>query len=123
MAPEQAAGQAGPDAFGILGPLEVLRSGRAVPLGGPRQRAVLAVLLLQANRVVSVDRLVEDVWDGHAPEASVTTLQTYVFHLRRALEPGRPRGGAAEMPGYQGSRLPAAGEPGTPGRSCLRGWA
>ena len=97
MAPEQAAGQAGLDAFGILGPLEVLRSGRAVPLAGPRQRAVLAVLLLQANRVVSLDRLVEDVWEGHAPEASVTSLQTYVFHLRRALEPGRARGGAAEV--------------------------
>ena len=97
MAPDEAAGQAGPDAFGILGPLEVLRSGRAVPLGGPRQRAVLAVLLLQANRVVSADRLVEDVWAGHAPEASVTSLQTYVFHLRRALEPGRPRGGAPEV--------------------------
>jgi DNA-binding SARP family transcriptional activator len=83
--------------FGILGPLQVLRSGRAVPLGGPRQRAVLALLLLQANRVVSVDRLVEDVWEGHAPEASVTTVQTYVFHLRRALEPGRPRGGAGEV--------------------------
>src|SRR5258707_817091 len=121
MAPEQAAGQAGPDAFGILGPLEVLRSGRAVPLGGPRQRAVLAVLLLQPNRVVSVDRLVEDVWAGHAPEASVTSLQTYVFHLRRALEPGRPRGGAAEVLATRRSRLPAAGEPGAPGRSCLRG--
>ena len=68
-----------------------------MPLAGPRQRAVLAVLLLQANRVVSADRLVEDVWQGHAPEASVTSLQTYVFHLRRALEPGRPRGGAAEV--------------------------
>ena len=97
MAPEQAAGQAVPDAFGILGPLEVLRSGRAVPLGGPRQRAVLAVLLLQPNRIVSVDRLVEDVWEGHAPEASVTSLQTYVFHLRRALEPGRLRGGAGQV--------------------------
>jgi YVTN family beta-propeller protein len=97
MAPDEAAGQTGPDAFRILGPLEVLRSGRAVPLGGPRQRAVLALLLLQANRVVSVDRLVEDVWEGHAPEASITTLQTYVFHLRRALEPSRPRGGAGEV--------------------------
>src|ERR1035441_539091 len=97
MAPDEAAGQTGPDAFRILGPLEVLRSGRAVPLGGPRQRAVLVLLLLQANRVVSVDRLVEDVWEGHAPEASITTLQTYVFHLRRALEPSRPRGGAGEV--------------------------
>src|ERR1700733_11860019 len=98
MAPlEEAGGPGGAGAFGVLGPLEVLRSGRAVPLGGPRQRAVLAVLLLQANRVVSVDRLVEDVWEGHAPEASVTTLQTYVFHLRRALEPSRPRGVAGEV--------------------------
>ena len=81
----------------MLGPLEVLRSGRAVPLGGPRQRAVLALLLIEANRVVSVDRLVDDVWGGRAPESSVTTLQTYVFHLRRALEPDRPRGGAGEV--------------------------
>ena len=53
--------------FGILGPLEVSRGGRMVPLGGPRQRAVLALLLLEANRVVSLDRLAEDVWGGHPP--------------------------------------------------------
>ena len=63
-----------------------------VPLGGPRQRAVLALLLLEANRAVSMDRLAEDVWGGHAPDGWVTTLQTYVFHLRRALEPDRARG-------------------------------
>jgi YVTN family beta-propeller protein len=97
MATEAAADKAGPAAFRVLGPLEVLRSGQAVPLGGPRQRAVLALLLLQANQLVSVDRLVEDVWEGHAPEAAITTLQTYVFHLRRALEPGRPRGAAGEV--------------------------
>ena len=80
--------------FGILGPLEVRRSGRAVPLGGPRQRAVLALLLLEANRVVSMDRLAEDLWGGDPPEEWVTSLQTYVFHLRRALEPDRARGAA-----------------------------
>ncbi len=80
--------------FGILGPLEVRRSGRAVPLGGPRQRAVLALLLLEANRVVSMDRLAEDVWGGDPPEGWATTLQTYVFHLRQALEPDRSRGAA-----------------------------
>ena len=80
--------------FGILGPLEVSRAGRAVPLGGPRQRAVLALLLLEANRVVSLDRLAEEVWAGHPPDGWVTTLQTYVFHLRRALEPGRAPGAA-----------------------------
>ena len=81
-------------AFGILGPLEVRRSGRAVPLGGPRQRAVLALLLLEPNRVVSMDRLAEDVWGGDPPEGWATTLQTYVFHLRQALEPDRSRGAA-----------------------------
>jgi YVTN family beta-propeller protein len=97
MATQAVAGQTGPDAFGVLGPLEVLRAGDAVPLGGPRQRAVLALLLLQANQVVSQDRLIEDVWEGHAPAASITSLQTYVSHLRRALEPNRPRGDAREV--------------------------
>jgi YVTN family beta-propeller protein len=92
MAADAVAGETGSAEFGILGSLEVRRSGRAVPLGGPRQRAVLALLLLEANRVVSMDRLAEDVWGGHPPEGWVTTLQTYVFHLRRALEPDRLRG-------------------------------
>src|SRR6516225_9532186 len=81
--------------FGLLGPLEVRVSGHAVPLGGPRQRAVLALLLLEANRVVSMDRLAEELWGGDPPEGWATTLQTYVFHLRQALEPGRSRGAAS----------------------------
>ena len=94
MAADAVAGETRSAEFGILGPLEVRRSGRAVPLGGPRQRAVLALLLLEANRVVSMDRLAEDVWGGDPPEGWATTLQTYVFHLRRALEPDRSRGAA-----------------------------
>src|SRR5215468_6743750 len=94
MAADAVAADAGLAEFGILGPLEVRRSGQAVPLGGPRQRAVLALLLLEANRVVSMDRLAEDVWGGNPPEGWATTLQTYVFHLRRALEPDRSRGAA-----------------------------
>jgi YVTN family beta-propeller protein len=95
MAVEPPAGEPGPDAFGVLGPLEVLRYGRPLPLGGPRQRAVLALLLVEVNRAVSMDRLAEDVWDGHPPEGWANTLQTYVFHLRQTLEPGRARGAAA----------------------------
>ena len=83
--------------FGILGPLEVSRCGRAVPLGGPRQRAVLALLLLEANRVVSLDRLAEDIWGGHPPDGWVTTVQIYVSHLRQALEPDRVPGAAGEV--------------------------
>src|SRR5215831_4921156 len=92
MAADAAVGETGLAEFGILGPLEVRRCGRAVSLGGPRQRAVLALLLLEANRAVSMDRLAEDVWDGHPPDGWVATLHTYVFHLRRALEPDRARG-------------------------------
>src|SRR5438045_5049 len=94
MAAEAVASETRSVEFGILGPLEVRRSGQAVSLGGPRQRAVLALLLLEANRVVSMDRLAEDVWGGKRPEGWATTLQTYVFHLRKALEPDRSRGAA-----------------------------
>src|SRR3954451_5278719 len=87
----------GPLEIRILGTLEVSRAGRPVTLGGPRQRAVLALLLLEANRLVSMDRLAEEVWAGHPPDGWATTLQTYVFHLRRALEPDRPRGTAAAV--------------------------
>jgi YVTN family beta-propeller protein len=97
MAADAAASETGVAEFSILGPLEVSRSGCAVPLGGPRQRAVLALLLLEANRVVSMDRLAEDVWGGHPPEGWATTLQTYVFHLRHALEPDRARGVAGDV--------------------------
>jgi YVTN family beta-propeller protein len=97
MAAGTVAGETESAQFRILGPLEVSRCGSAVPLGGPQQRAVLALLLLEANRVVSVDRLAEEVWGGNPPEGWVTTLRTYVFHLRRALEPGRGRGAAGDV--------------------------
>ena len=105
MAADAVADQTELAEFGILGPLEVSRCDRAVPLGGPRQRAVLALLLLEPNRVVSLDRLAEDVWGGHPPEGWVTTVQIYVSHLRQALEPARARGAAGEIlvtrnPGY-----------------------
>ena len=97
MAADAVANQTEPAEFGILGPLEVSRSGRMVPLGGPRQRAVLALLLLEANRVVSLDRLAEDLWGGNPPDGWVTTVQIYVSHLRQALEPGRARGAAGDV--------------------------
>ncbi|HEY2692888.1 MAG TPA: winged helix-turn-helix domain-containing protein [Streptosporangiaceae bacterium] len=97
MAADAVADQTELAEFGILGPLEVARCGRAVPLGGPRQRAVLALLLLEANRVVSLDRLAEDVWGGRPPEGWVTTVQIYVSHLRQALEPARVRGAAGQV--------------------------
>ncbi|MCI3277215.1 ABC transporter substrate-binding protein [Streptomyces cylindrosporus] len=88
--------------FGALGPLRVMRAGSALPLGGPRQRAVLALLLIEANRVVTLDRLVDEIWGDDPPDGAVTSLQTYVFHLRRILEPDRARGAAAEVLVTQG---------------------
>jgi DNA-binding SARP family transcriptional activator len=91
--------------FRILGPLEVIDGGQRLRLGGVKQRAVLAILLLNANRVVSVDRLVDELWDGRPPGSAISTLQTYVSHLRDLLEPRRGRGEAAQVlvtqnPGY-----------------------
>jgi DNA-binding SARP family transcriptional activator len=67
--------------------MEVTIQGRPVRLGGKRQRAVLALLLLRANRRVSRDGLIEDVWNGQPPREAVQTLQSYVSRLRRLLGP------------------------------------
>jgi DNA-binding SARP family transcriptional activator len=71
----------------LLGPLEVERAGRAVPLGGRMQRALLARLLLDANRTVSVDRLVADLWGEAAPASAVKMIHIYVSKLRKELPP------------------------------------
>jgi DNA-binding SARP family transcriptional activator len=60
---------------------------RVIPLGGPRQRAVLAVLLTRANEVVSTDRLIEELWGDEPPGKVANVLQTYVSHLRKELGP------------------------------------
>jgi DNA-binding SARP family transcriptional activator len=74
--------------FHILGPLEVVHDGRLVTLGGGRERALLALLLLSANTVVSSDRLAEDLWAGRPPEGAHQALQVYVSRLRKALRAG-----------------------------------
>jgi DNA-binding SARP family transcriptional activator/tetratricopeptide (TPR) repeat protein len=72
-------------AFGLLGPFEVTIGGRAVALGGARRQTVLAVLLVNRNEVVSVDRLLDEVWQGDPPARARDTLQAHLAHLRRAL--------------------------------------
>jgi DNA-binding SARP family transcriptional activator len=74
--------------FGILGPLEVSDAGRVLPLGGAKQRALLALLLLHANQVVSSDRLIDDLWGDEPPESGTAALQVRVSKLRRALGAG-----------------------------------
>ncbi|MBO4270228.1 AfsR/SARP family transcriptional regulator, partial [Microbispora triticiradicis] len=92
--------------FRVLGPMEVRDAdGAPVDVGGPRQRTVLARLLVAGGRVVSVDALIEDVYGDAPPVSALATVQSYVSHLRRAIEPdrparGRPRVLVGRPPGY-----------------------
>ncbi|MEV4825630.1 BTAD domain-containing putative transcriptional regulator [Micromonospora sp. NPDC049274] len=96
----------------VLGPLEVeVDTGGPVDLGGPRQRAVLALLLAARGEVVSVGRMIEELWRGDAPPRAIVSLQAYVSHLRRVVEPARERRAPARVlvtvpPGYA-LRVPA----------------
>lgn len=71
--------------FRVLGPLEVVGETGVLRLGGPRQRATLAILLLQANRVVPVERLADELYGGRPPVSAVTQVQRQISELRRAL--------------------------------------
>jgi hypothetical protein len=71
--------------FRVLGPFEVVIDGSLVPLGGARQRLVLAGLVANANAVVSSDRLIDIVWGDEPPSTALSTLQKYVHRLRALL--------------------------------------
>src|SRR4029450_5159991 len=94
--------------FRILGPIEVLDEQRPLALGGPKQRAVLAHLILQANRIVPADLLIDDLWGEGPPETARNTLQTYVYRLRRLLGDGRI---SSEAGGYVGGYMAPAEAP------------
>jgi DNA-binding SARP family transcriptional activator/DNA-binding beta-propeller fold protein YncE len=74
--------------FRILGPLEAIDDHRPLHLGGPKQRALLALLLLHRGEVVGSDRLIEELWGGRPPATAAKTLQVHVSHLRKALGSG-----------------------------------
>jgi DNA-binding SARP family transcriptional activator len=74
--------------FALLGPLEAREGDEPISLGGPKQRAVLALLLLEAGRVVSQDGLVEALWSDDPPPTAVASLQNFVAQLRKALGDG-----------------------------------
>jgi ABC-type transport system substrate-binding protein/DNA-binding SARP family transcriptional activator/streptogramin lyase len=69
----------------LLGPVEARLDGRSVPLGATKQRAVLAMLALRANRTVSIDRLVDGLWGDDPPPTAAKMVQLYVSQLRRLL--------------------------------------
>jgi DNA-binding SARP family transcriptional activator len=87
--------------YRMLGPLEALVDGRPVRLGGPRQRAVLALLLARAGETMPADRLVDELWGEEPPETAGNTLQGFVSDLRKVLGPDsivtRGRGYAARL--------------------------
>ncbi|MFL5957431.1 MAG: BTAD domain-containing putative transcriptional regulator, partial [Solirubrobacterales bacterium] len=75
--------------FRLLGPLEAVVDGVPVVLGPPQQRAVLALLLLNANEVVSRDRIVDELWGERPPATAAKLVQVYVSALRKLLDPDR----------------------------------
>ncbi|MBE9374098.1 tetratricopeptide repeat protein [Saccharopolyspora sp. HNM0983] len=85
--------------FRVLGPLEVRRDGEPVPFGSPLMRALLACLVLEPNQVVSVDRLVDNMWDGEPPTTARTIIQGYISRLRRTFGADGPVI-ATRSPGY-----------------------
>src|ERR1044071_2089902 len=74
--------------YRVLGPLEVVGDAGPLPLGGAKQRALLALLLLNADRVVSRERLIDELWGDAPPEAATANVQVYVSRLRKLLPAG-----------------------------------
>ena len=71
--------------FGILGPIEVVADDGPLQLGGPRQRSALALLLLNANRIVSIDQLADALYAGRPPVTAVTQVHRQISELRKVL--------------------------------------
>jgi DNA-binding SARP family transcriptional activator len=105
--------------IGVQGPLQVEVDGALADLGGPRQRAVLRLLVGQGSSV-SVDRLLTDLYEGAPPPSALSGLQAYLSHVRRTLEPHRAQRAAPTvlLTAPPGSAA-AAGR--RPGRGRLRG--
>jgi DNA-binding SARP family transcriptional activator len=83
--------------FRILGPLEVVRGGVSLPLGGQKHRALLALLVLHADRVVSNDQIVESLWGENPPRTASGSIQNSISHLRKLLGAERL---ITKVPGY-----------------------
>jgi predicted ATPase/DNA-binding SARP family transcriptional activator len=84
--------------FRLLGPLAVTVDGEPLALGGQKRRALLAALLLEANRIVSRDRLIDALWGEEPPDTARNTIQVYVSQLRKLLPEGTLE---TEPPGYR----------------------
>lgn len=90
--------------FGVLGPLEMTAGGTPVPVGAAKQRAVLAMLVLNRNRAVSSDALIQAAWEDSPPTEARASLHAYVSNLRRLINDAGFDGRAvlaAAPPGYR----------------------
>ncbi|WP_025361287.1 AfsR/SARP family transcriptional regulator [Kutzneria albida] len=83
--------------FALLGPVRVWRGDRELALGPPQRKAVLAILLLRADQVVTTSELVDAVWGENPPASVHGVVQTHISMLRGVLEPNRPRRGQGEV--------------------------
>jgi len=96
--------------FRLLGPVDVVDDGRSVPVGGAKQRALLAILAIHVNEVLPADRLIDELWPDEPPASALNTLQGYVSRLRKALDPDGKNGSqpaiAFRSPGYVLSARP-----------------
>ncbi|KHK98674.1 SARP family transcriptional regulator [Microbacterium mangrovi] len=81
----------------VLGPIELVASGQAVEAGPPKERVLLALLAMHADRVVPAEVLIDRLWSGSPPPSARGSLHVYVSNLRARLEPGRPRGGTPRI--------------------------
>src|SRR2546429_9163356 len=98
--------------YGLLGPVEVRVDGRALPLPGARQRLLLAMLLVNANRMVPAVRLIDELWGADLPADPRAALRTHIARLRRALGPAG--GGLAPLEGGYRLTLPRGRPDGCP---------
>ena len=96
--------------FLLLGPVEAVRNGDVLRLGGKRQKALLALLLLQPGRAVPVDTLADELWNGEPPAGAETTIRSYVSRLRSVLgdEPALASTGAGYALATDPERVDAA---------------
>jgi DNA-binding SARP family transcriptional activator len=83
--------------FQLLGPLEIEDDGRTLQISRPKERALLAMLLLNANRVVSTDTLTDALWEDRVPDTALKALHVHVSHLRRLVGADRLQ---TRAPGY-----------------------
>ena len=83
--------------FRLLGPLEARDGDRELSLRGGKERALLALLLLHANRTLALERIVDDLWGDDVPETAQKMVQVYVSHLRKLLPAGTLQ---TRPPGY-----------------------